>query len=51
VLVIARLVAADEDTIREVIHRFNELGFRDVGRVVSKSNARRPLRHGIVPGV
>src|ERR671921_947457 len=26
--VIARLVAADEDTIREVIHRFNELGMR-----------------------
>jgi transposase len=24
--VIARLVAADEDTVREVIHRFNELG-------------------------
>ncbi|WP_324275618.1 helix-turn-helix domain-containing protein [Blastococcus brunescens] len=23
---IARLVAADEDTVREVIHRFNELG-------------------------
>jgi transposase len=26
--VIARMVAADEDTIREVIHRFNELGLR-----------------------
>lgn len=26
--VIARLVAADEDTVREVIHRFNELGMR-----------------------
>jgi transposase len=26
VQVIARLVAADEDTVREVIHRFNELG-------------------------
>jgi transposase len=26
--VAARLVAADEDTIREVIHRFNELGLR-----------------------
>jgi transposase len=25
---IARLVAADEDTVREVIHRFNELGMR-----------------------
>ncbi len=25
---IARLVAADEDTLREVIHRFNELGMR-----------------------
>src|SRR3954469_22755981 len=24
--VIARLVAADEDTVREVIHRFNQLG-------------------------
>src|SRR3954449_7303161 len=24
--VITRLVAADEDTVREVIHRFNELG-------------------------
>ncbi len=24
--VIARLVAADEDTVREVIHRFNEIG-------------------------
>ncbi|MFC5996298.1 helix-turn-helix domain-containing protein, partial [Pseudonocardia hispaniensis] len=26
--VIARLVAADEDTVREVIHRFNELGMK-----------------------
>jgi transposase len=26
--VIARLVAAEEDTVREVIHRFNELGMR-----------------------
>jgi transposase len=26
VLVIARLVQADEDTVREVIHRFNEIG-------------------------
>jgi transposase len=26
--VIARLVAADEDTVREVIHRLNELGMR-----------------------
>src|ERR671926_2004588 len=25
---IARLVAADEDTVREVIHRFNELGMK-----------------------
>jgi hypothetical protein len=25
---VARLVAADEDTVREVIHRFNELGMR-----------------------
>src|SRR3954466_11928895 len=25
---IARLVAADEDTVREVIHRFNQLGMR-----------------------
>src|SRR3954471_4280138 len=25
---IARLVAADEDTVREVIHRFNALGMR-----------------------
>lgn len=24
--VIARLVAADEDTVRDVIHRFNEIG-------------------------
>ena len=28
VAAIARLVAADEDTVREVIHRFNELGMR-----------------------
>jgi transposase len=28
--VIARLVAADEDTVREVIHRFNELGMRSL---------------------
>jgi transposase len=27
---IARLVAADEDTVREVIHRFNELGMRSL---------------------
>ncbi|MFJ8510013.1 helix-turn-helix domain-containing protein [Streptomyces avermitilis] len=26
VLVIAQLVQADEDTVREVIHRFNEIG-------------------------
>ena len=25
---IARLVAADEDTVREVIHRFNEIGLK-----------------------
>src|SRR3954467_11964256 len=25
---IARLVAADEDTVREVVHRFNELGMK-----------------------
>src|SRR5919202_5904329 len=37
---IARLVAADEDTVRAVIHRFNELGMRALdprwagGRVV-----------------
>src|SRR4051795_5587176 len=27
---IARLVTADEDTVREVIHRFNELGMRSL---------------------
>jgi hypothetical protein len=28
---IARLVAADKDTVREVIHRFNEIGLAAVG--------------------
>jgi transposase len=28
VTAIARLVAADEDTVREVIHRFNEAGLK-----------------------
>src|SRR5437660_5620054 len=27
---IARLVAADEDTVREVIHRFDEVGMRSL---------------------
>ena len=32
VVAIARLVAADEDTVRDVIHAFNERGVPEVGR-------------------
>lgn len=31
--VIARLVQADEDSVRQVIHRFNEMGMTLGGRV------------------
>ncbi|WP_328345452.1 helix-turn-helix domain-containing protein [Micromonospora sp. NBC_00421] len=29
---IARLVQADEDTVRQVVHRFNEMGMASLGR-------------------
>ena len=36
---IARLVAAPEDTVRDVIHRFNEIGLRALDPAQSRQRA------------
>lgn len=38
--VIARLVQADEDTVREVIHRFNEIGLAALDPRTSASSGK-----------
>src|SRR3954465_11275333 len=54
---IARLVAADEDTVRDVIHAFNDRGLHALDPRWHPARQRRPLplrrrdrgRHGLAP--
>ncbi|MEW2386667.1 helix-turn-helix domain-containing protein [Micromonospora sp. NPDC047707] len=39
--VIARLVQADEDSVRQVIHRFNEIGMASLGPQRAGGRPRR----------